>query len=75
MFFKIDGRCCTRCQTELDGTLDSLNGVKKIELNYITNIMMLQYDASLVSKNNLVKILESQCNILKVKRNNSILEL
>lgn len=75
VFFKIDGKLCNRCQTEFEGILDGLNGIKKVEINYITNIVMLQYDPSLISKINLTEILESQCRILKVKSNNSMLEV
>ena len=59
----------------MEEILDGLNGVRKVEINYITNIVMLQYDPRSISKINLVKILESQCNSIKVKSSNPILEL
>ncbi|MGE0390999.1 MAG: heavy-metal-associated domain-containing protein [Candidatus Nitrosocosmicus sp.] len=66
-FFKINGRYCNSCKTELEGVLDRLIGIKKVEINYITNILTLQYDPNIISNTNLVKILESQCKFIKIK--------
>ncbi|MGD9673719.1 MAG: cation transporter [Candidatus Nitrosocosmicus sp.] len=63
----MNGRYCNSCKTELEGVLDRLIGIKKVEINYITNILTLQYDPNIISNTNLVKILESQCKFIKIK--------
>ncbi|MGD9673473.1 MAG: heavy-metal-associated domain-containing protein [Candidatus Nitrosocosmicus sp.] len=71
----MDGRYCDRCKIELEEVLEKLDGIKKVEINYITNIVILQYDPRLISRINLANILDLQCKFIKVKSNNPILEL
>ncbi len=59
---------------ELEGILDGSNGIKKVEINYITNIVMLKYNPRLISKINIIEILESQCKFIKLE-NTSMIEV
>lgn len=52
--------------TELERTLEKLDSVKKVEINYITNVLMLQYDPNLILKASLYEIIDSQCKFLRV---------
>lgn len=51
---------------ELERTLEKLDGVKKVEINYIVHTLMLQYEPYLISKTSLYEIMNSQCKFLRV---------
>ena len=51
---------------ELERTLEKLDGVKKVEINYIVNTLMLQYEPNLMSKTRLYEIMNSKCKFLRV---------
>ena len=53
---------------ELDRILEKLDGVEKVEINSITNILMFQYDPNLISKTMLYEIMNFQCKFLSVNR-------
>ena len=51
---------------ELERTLEKLDGVKKVEINYVVHTLMVQYEPNLISKTSLYEIMNSQCKFLRV---------
>ena len=68
--FKIDGRYCNRCKLNLEKTVSKSKGIIKVEINYITNKITVQYDPNLISKIDIYKKLtNSKCKFLTVENN------
>ena len=48
-FFHIDGECCEACRLELENFVNKSQAIRRVEINYIVDIMMVQYDPNLIS--------------------------
>ncbi len=69
-FFKINGKYCNVCKLDFESTLAESTGIIRVEINYITNIMMVQYDPDLITNIDLCKIMRNlKCKFLTVENN------
>jgi copper chaperone len=57
--FKIDGLHCVSCSLNIDGTLEDTNGVISAQTSYAKGRTKIIYQADLIGKNELKKIIES----------------
>lgn len=48
-FFHIDGECCEAYRLELENFVNKSQAIRRVEINYIVDIMMVQYDPNLIS--------------------------
>ena len=42
--FKIKGLDCANCATDLERTIEKIEGIQKVSINFITQKMELEYD-------------------------------
>lgn len=58
-YFKFVGRHCNNCKSTLEEQINNIEGVRKIEINYITNIVMIEFDATLITEQQIRKRLRN----------------
>ena len=64
-YFNIKGRYCNQCRLNLEKQVEESEGISKVEINYITNIMMVEYDLGSTSSLDLHKEFEnSKCRFI-----------
>jgi len=64
-YFKIKGRYCNQCRLNLEKQVEESEVISKLEINYITNIMMVEYDVGSTSSLDLHKEIEnSKCRFV-----------
>jgi len=57
-FFKVVGMYCTSCKPIVEKQLKNEQAVKKIDIDYITDSVIVQFDPSLISKEEIKDRLE-----------------
>jgi len=58
------------CQLDFESTMSKSVGTIKVEINYITSIMMVQYDPDFISNIDIcTKMRNSKCKFLTVGNN------
>ncbi len=57
--FKIIGMYCTSCKPIVEKQLKGLQAVKRIDIDYMTDSVLVEYDSELISKEELKKRLEN----------------
>lgn len=66
-YFKFVGRHGRYSKSVIAAHIYEIRGIRKIEVNYITNIMMVEFDATLIPKQNIRKrLLDSKCKFLNI---------
>jgi copper chaperone len=64
-YFKIKGRYCNQCRLNIEKQVEKSEGITKVEINYITNIMMVEYDLGSTSILDLhMEIENSKCRFV-----------
>ena len=57
-FFKVVGMYCTSCKPIVEKQLKNEQAVKKIDIDYMTDSVIVQFDPSLISKEKIKDRLE-----------------
>ncbi|HXX98280.1 MAG TPA: heavy metal-associated domain-containing protein [Candidatus Bathyarchaeia archaeon] len=57
-FFKVVGMYCTSCKPIVEKQLKNEQAVKKIDIDYMTDSVLVQFDPSLISKEEIKDRLE-----------------
>ena len=57
-FFKVVGMYCTSCKPIVEKQLKNEQAVKKIDIDYMTDSVIVQFDPSLISKEEIKDRLE-----------------
>ncbi|MDN5866857.1 MAG: cation transporter [Candidatus Nitrosocosmicus sp.] len=56
--FKVVGMYCTTCKPIVEKQLKDKDGIKKIDLNYMTDSVSVEFDPSLITKQEIKESLE-----------------
>ena len=65
-YFKFVGIHCKGCKSIIEEKINNIEGIRKIEINYITNIMMVEFDVNLITKQEIPQILSPGCRFFKL---------
>jgi Cu+-exporting ATPase len=57
-FFKVVGMYCTSCKPIVEKQLKNMQAVKKIDIDYMTDSVIVQFDPSLINKEEIKDRLE-----------------
>jgi Cu+-exporting ATPase len=57
-YFKVVGMYCTNCKPILEKQLKDKDGIKKIDINYMTDTVVIKFDPSIINKQEIKKRLE-----------------
>jgi copper chaperone len=57
-YFKVVGMYCTTCKPIVEKQLKGEQAVKKIDIDYMTDSVIVEYDTELISKEEIKKRLE-----------------
>jgi copper chaperone len=57
--FKVIGMYCTTCKPIVEKQLKGKPAIKKIDIDYMTDSVVVEYDSDLITKEELKKRLES----------------
>ncbi len=57
-YFKVVGMYCTTCKPIVEKQLKGEQAVKKIDIDYMTDSVIVEYDTELISKEEIKKKLE-----------------
>lgn len=58
MLFKVVGMYCTTCKPIVEKQLRGEQAIKKIDIDFMTDSVIVQYDADLITKEQIKKRLE-----------------
>jgi hypothetical protein len=47
--FHDGGECCDACRLKLENFVNKSKAIRRVEINYIVNIRIVQYDPNLIS--------------------------
>lgn len=57
--FDIIGMSCSACSSRIQQSVNKLEGVKKAEVNLLSNYMHVEYDENLINENEIIKCVKS----------------
>lgn len=57
-FFKVVGMYCTTCKPIVEKQLKDKKGVKKIDIDYMTDSVVVEFEPSLITKEEIKAMLE-----------------
>ncbi len=57
--FKVIGMYCTTCKPIVEKQLKGEHAIKKIDIDYMTDSVIVEYDSDLISKEEIKKRLEN----------------
>ena len=67
-FFKFTGRHDRYSKSVIAARIDNIKGIRKIEINFITNIIRVEFDATLITKQHIRKrLLDSKFRFLNIE--------
>ena len=52
--FDVQGMTCSACSSSVEKNVNKLNGIKNVNVNLLTNSMMVDYDESKLNTNNII---------------------
>ncbi len=52
--FDIQGMTCSSCQSHVDKAVSSLNGIKKVNINLLSNNMVVEYDEKILDNKKII---------------------
>lgn len=55
----VGGMTCSACQAHVEKSVCGLEGVNKVDVNLLLNQMVVEYDETIVSQNDIIKAVES----------------
>ena len=53
--FNIQGMTCSSCQAHVQKAVEKLEGVRDVNVNLLSNHMMLEYDETIQNHDNIIK--------------------
>jgi Cu+-exporting ATPase len=56
--FNITGMTCSACSARIEKNINKTEGIKKANVNLLSNSMMLQYDSSIISEKDIIRIVQ-----------------
>lgn len=66
-YFKFVGEHCNGCKVIVDEQVGDLKGIIKIEINCITNIVMIEFDTALITiKKIQERLINSRCKFINI---------
>jgi len=66
-YFKFEGRDGRYSISFIAACIDNIKGIRKMEINFITNIIMVEFDAILITKQHIRKrLLETRFRFLNI---------
>ena len=66
-YFKVVGMYCTTCKPIIEKQLKDKKGIKKININYITNTVIVEFDPLTITKHDIkAKLEESGYKFIRV---------
>jgi Cu+-exporting ATPase len=57
-YFKVVGMYCISCKSIVEGQLKNENGIKRIDVDYMTDSVFVEFDASIITKEEIKDRLE-----------------
>ncbi len=67
VYLKVDGMSYVTCKPVVEEKIKKINGIRKIEFNFITNIVMVEFDSTILNKQEIeMNIDKAQCKIMKL---------
>lgn len=48
-YFKVVGMYCTTCKPIIENQLKNIKGIKKIDINYMTDSVVVEFDSTLTN--------------------------
>ena len=68
-YFKVVGMYCISCKSIVERQLKNESGVKRIDIDYMTNSVIVEFDPSMITKEEIKSRLEeSGYNFVKTAR-------
>lgn len=56
--FDIQGMTCSSCSSHVERAVSKLDGIKNINVNLLSNNMIVEYDESLLNNDKIIKAVE-----------------
>lgn len=67
VYLKVDGMSYGACKPIVEEKIKKINGISKIEFNFITNVVMVEFDSTLLTKQEIeMNIDKARCKIMKL---------
>lgn len=67
VYLKVDGMSYSACKPIVEEKIKKINGIRKIEVNFITNVVMVEFDSTLLNKQEIeMNIDKARCKIMKL---------
>ena len=67
VYLKVDGMSYSACKPIVEEKIKKINGISKIEFNFITNVVMVEFDSDLLTKQAIETNLDKKrCKIMKL---------
>lgn len=67
VYLKVDGMSYGTCKSIVEEKIKKINGIRKIELNFITNVVMVEFDSTLLNRQVIeMNIDKARCKIMKL---------
>jgi copper chaperone len=57
-YFKVVGMYCISCKSIVEGQLKNENGIKRIDVDYMTDSVIVEFDPSIITKEEIKNRLE-----------------
>ncbi len=73
--FNIEGMTCASCQAHVQKAVEKLNGIKKVNVNLLSNSMNVDFDENVLSVEDIISSVEKQgykASIVDKKENNLV---
>jgi P-type Cu+ transporter len=56
--FNVTGMTCSACSTRIEKNINKTEGIKEANVNLLSNSMMIEYDDSIISENDIIKVVQ-----------------
>lgn len=53
--FTIQGMTCSSCSAHIQQAIEKLNGIKKVNVNLLSNNMIVEYDENILDDKEIIK--------------------
>jgi cation transport ATPase len=56
--FNVTGMTCSACSSRIEKNINKTEGIKEANVNLLSNSMMIEYDDSIISENDIIKVVQ-----------------
>jgi len=56
--FNVTGMTCSACSSRIEKNINKTDGIKEASVNLLSNSMMIQYDDSVISESDIIKVVQ-----------------